>query len=90
MFKTLLINQLNTADKNDIRKIFFLLGNMDDIRNDLLEVFNKKDSKYYGKITFRYNGISIIMSTNEIPDVIRKLIEMNIDIYSVYEAYEPK
>lgn len=90
MFKTLLINQLNTTDENDNRKIFFLLGNMEKIRNDLLDVFNKKDSKYYGKITFRYNGISILMSTSEIPDVIRKLIEMNIDIYSVYEAYEPK
>lgn len=90
MFKTLLINQLNTTDENDNRKIFFLLGNMEKVRNDLLDVFNKKDSKYYGKITFRYNGISILMSTSEIPDVIRKLIEMNIDIYSVYEAYEPK
>lgn len=90
MFKTLLINQLNSTEKGDRRKIFFLLGNMDDIRIDLLEVFNNKDSKYYGKVTFRYNGISIVMSTNEIPAVIRKLVEMGIDIYSVYEVYEPK
>lgn len=90
MFKTLLINQLNTTDTGDRRKIFFLLGNMDDIRSDLLEVFNSKDSKYYGKTTFRYNGVSIMMSTNEIPNVIKKLVDMGIDLYSVYEIYEPR
>ena len=89
MFKTLLINQISVTDSGDSKKIFFLLGDMENIQNRLLEVFNNKNSKYYGKITFRYNGISIIMSTNEIPDVIRELVQMGIDIYSVYEVYEP-
>ncbi len=90
MFKTLLINQLNLNDIEESKKVFFLLGDMDNIRGTLLDLFNNKNSKYYGKITFRYDGISILMSTSEIPSVIRKLVENGIDIYNVYEVYEPR
>ena len=89
MFKTLLINQLNTKDTGIRRKIFFLIGDMDDVQDKLLMVFNDKKSPYYGKVTFKYNGMSIILRTEEIPEVISKLVEMGIKVYSVYELYEP-
>lgn len=89
MFKTLLINQLNTNETGIKRKVFFLIGDMDDVQNRLLEVFNGKNSPFYGRVTFRYNGMSIVLKTEEIPEVINKLVEMGIKVYSVYELYEP-
>ncbi|WP_138159378.1 hypothetical protein [Peptoniphilus catoniae] len=90
MVKTLLINQLNTLDSGDNRNIFFLIGSMDKVADILLDNFNTVKSKYYGKSTLIYNGMSLNISTDEIPEVVKKLVELGLDIYGIYELYEPK
>lgn len=89
MIKTLLINQLNTLDSGDEHNVFFLIGNMNKVTDILLDNFNTFDSEYYGKATLKYNGISLNIPTDEIPKVIRKLVELDLDIYGVYELFEP-
>ncbi len=90
MIRTLLINQLNTLDRGDDRNIFFLIGNMSEVTDVLLDNFNTVESPYYGKGTLRYNGMTLNISTDQIPEVVRKLVDLGLDIYGIYELYEPK
>ncbi|CDZ75167.1 hypothetical protein ING2D1G_1027 [Peptoniphilus sp. ING2-D1G] len=90
MIRTLLINQLNTLDRGDDRNIFFLIGNMNEVTYVLLDNFNTVESEYYGKGTLRYNGMTLNISTDQIPKVVKKLVELGLDIYGIYELYEPK
>lgn len=84
---TLLINKINPSDSDDEREIFFLIGNMDNNLQILLDNFNSVDSPYYGKGKIKYNGMSLSISTDEIPTVIEKLVGLNVKIFGVYELY---
>lgn len=61
---------------------------MDDVTELLLDQFNNKECEFYGKVMFKYNGMSIKLKVKQIPEVIKKLVEMDVLIYSVYEQYE--
>lgn len=84
---TLLINKINPQDTGDSREVFFLIGDMDKNIQILLDNFNSVDSPYYGLGKLKYNGMSLIISTDEIPKVIEKLVELKLKIFGVYELY---
>ncbi|MGO1581382.1 MAG: hypothetical protein ACTHWZ_08260 [Peptoniphilaceae bacterium] len=90
MIKTLLINQIDTIDDYKNRNIFFLIGNMEEATDVLLDNFNSVNCKYYGRSTLKYNGIKLNITTKEIPELVRLLVGLGLDIYGVYELYEPK
>lgn len=53
-----------------------------DILNGI-EFLVKKD------IVYKYNGVEIPMQEKNIPKIIEVLVEDGIDIYSIYELYDP-
>ncbi|MDO5715377.1 MAG: hypothetical protein Q4P25_02225 [Tissierellia bacterium] len=55
-----------------------------------MDHFIDSSSKYCEDVTLSYNGVNILMETSLIPEAIRKFVKLGIDIYGVYELYEPK
>lgn len=90
MLGTQLINLINIDNKNQKRKIFFLIGNMHDVRDVILDHFNHSPTHCSQDVTLCYNGITLVLRTYEIPDAIRQIVSLGIDIYGVYEIYEPR
>ena len=89
MTKTQLVNVFNTDDKDIVRNIFFLIGDMMSHREELMDSFNNINSKYYGKVTFEYSGFTVLLKTSEIPRVIKFISQKGIDVYSVFEVFKP-
>ncbi|MFR7350366.1 hypothetical protein [Peptoniphilus sp.] len=89
MTKTQLVNVFNTDDKDTVRNIFFLIGDMMSHREELMDSFNNINSKYYGKVTFGYSGFTVLLKTSEIPRVIKFISQKGIDVYSVFEVFKP-
>lgn len=89
MFRTMLIRRFNTNDMHEEREIFFLIGNMNDVRENLLDYFSDANSEYHNNVTYKYNGISVKLEVQNVPKVIRTLVELDADIFGVYELYDP-
>nr|WP_300002856.1 hypothetical protein [Tissierella sp.] len=92
MNKVLLINRINTKDfQEDMKRIFFLIGDLqkNDTENYLMDTLNEVDFLRKENIVYKYNGVEISMQEENIPKIIKKLVEADIDIYSIYELYDP-
>lgn len=92
MNKILLINRINTTDfKTEEKRIFFLVDDTQ-IRyaqEHLIDTLHKVDFLSKENIIYKYNGVEILMKEKDIPKIIKALMEANIDIYSIYELYDP-
>lgn len=92
MNKVLLINRINVNNfEKEKRRIFFLVGDGEkgssesylmDILDDL-EFVNKED------VVYKYNGVEILMLEENIPLIVKVLMDAGINIYSIYELYDP-
>ena len=90
MKRTLLINHLNIDEEFHRQgEIFFLIGNMNLVREHLMNVFNSMDSPYYNKCTFKQDGILLSVEIKDIPNVLVLLIQEGIKVYNVFEVYSP-
>ena len=92
MNKVLLINRINTNSfKEDKRRIFFVIGNMkkENTENYLMDTVNAIEFLSKEDIIYKYNGVEILMKEENIPKVNKVLINADIDIYSIYELYDP-
>lgn len=86
MHDTLLIKNINVKEPGQ-RNVFFHIGDMDENRDTLMDLLNRTESPYYGRCSFRYNGIRMLLSVEEIPEVVRCLVQSGMIVYSVYEPY---
>lgn len=92
MNKILLINRINTNNFQEGKKrIFFLIGDIEkeNSATKLMDTLNKVDFLIKKDIVYKYNGVEIPMQEKDIPQIIKVLIEAGIDIYSIYELYDP-
>lgn len=92
MNKILLINRLNPNDDTNIKKkMFFLLGGMNFSATEtrLKEILDKIDILKKEDILYKYNGVVLDITTQEIPKIIKILIDEDFSIYSIYELYTP-
>lgn len=88
----LLINRIDVKKFNKEKKrIFFLVGNggKENIENHLMDTINKIEFLNKEDIVYKYNGVEIFMKEKRIPIIIKFLIDDGMDIYSVYELYDP-
>ena len=93
MNKILLINRLNPQDfTNKKKKIFFVIGGMNvpSMENRLMESLNKSDVLERKDILYKYNGVELNISTQQIPVVVRLFTNDNIPIYNIFEVYDPE
>lgn len=89
----LLINRIDPQDPSkEKRKIFFLLGykNIPYIDEKLTNLFKRTNIVPIKDIIYKYNGIELNITIQQIPKIIKLLTEENISIYSVFEIYNPK
>lgn len=92
MNKTLLINRVNVNKfKEDRKKIFFLIGDIDKkkIEDLLINTLNKIDFLIKKDIIYKYKGVQILMKEEDIPKVNKLLMDAGIEVYSIYELYDP-
>ena len=92
MNKILLINRINTNDlQKDKKRIFFLIGDIEKGNTEahLMDILNNIDFLDNGDIVYKYNGVEISMQEKHIPKIIKLLMDAIIDIYSIYELYDP-
>ncbi len=93
MNKILLINRLNPQDYTDKkRKIFFTLGGMNipSVDEKLIRLLNESGILNVNDILYKYNGVELNISVQQIPTIIKLLVQNNISIYSIYEIYNPE
>lgn len=92
MNKIMLISRLSPEDyTEERRKIFFLLGNKNDviIENKIIDTIHNLGKVDLNDIVLKYNGIELNITTQQIPAIIKLLCNENISIYSVYQYYNP-
>lgn len=93
MNKILLINRLNPQDfTNKKKKVCFIIGGMNipTVENKLIELLNKSKILEINDITYKYNGVELNISTQQIPKIVKLLINNDIDIYNIFEVYNPE
>ncbi|MDO5725180.1 MAG: hypothetical protein Q4P29_02635 [Tissierellia bacterium] len=90
MHTTLLINKIDIDNHTDqMRNIFFLIGNYEECELKIMDLF-KDDPLYQNALEFRYNGFVVKAKVSDIPNLVRKIVSSGVDLYNVYELYEPK
>ena len=93
MNKILLINRLNPQDFTEKKKkVCFIIGGMNVpiVETRLMDVLKKTDILQLNDIIYKYNGIELNITTQQIPIIVKLLSKNNIDIYSIYEVYNPE
>lgn len=88
----LLISKLSPQDySNEKRKIFFVLGgmNISKVENRVVDILQKDGKMDLKDIVFKYNGIELNISIQEIPNIVKLLCKENISIYSIFQIYNP-
>lgn len=93
MNKILLINRINPQDfTNKKKRICFIIGGMNvpSMENKLIESLNKSDVLEREDILYKYNGVELKISTQQIPDIVKLLTNNNIPIYNIFEVYDPE
>ncbi|NLY45509.1 MAG: hypothetical protein GX053_05915 [Tissierella sp.] len=93
MNKILLINRLNPQDYTEKKKkVCFVIGGMNipKVEDRLVEILSNTDILRLDDILYKYNGVELNITTQQIPIVTRLLTKNNIDIYSIFEVYNPE
>lgn len=92
MNKILLINRLNPQDYTNIKKkVFFTIGgiNLPKVENQLIDILHKSEIVGERDAIYKYNGVELNITVQQIPTIIKLLSSHNIQIYSVFEIYDP-
>ena len=92
MNNILLINRIDPNEDTSIKKkMFFLLGGMNfsSTENKLKEILDKIDILRKEDIIYKYNGVVLDIKTQQIPYIIKLLIDESFLVYSIYELYTP-
>ena len=92
MNKILLINRIDTKNfKTEEKRIFFLVDyeQIKDSQQHLIDTLSRVEPLSKENIIYKYNGVEICMNEKDIPKIIKVLMEANINIYSIYELYDP-
>ncbi len=92
MNKILLINRIDTKNfRKEEKRIFFLVdeSQREYVEENLIDIVNKIGFVSKENIIYKYNGVEILMKEENIPKVIKVLMDSNIAVYSVYELYDP-
>lgn len=92
MNKIMLINRLNPQDHSEEKKkTFFTIGgmNLSSIDNKIIDILNNLNITESCDLVFKYNGIELNITTQQIPKVIKELCKEDILIYSIYQLYDP-
>lgn len=92
MNKTLLINRIDTKNfQNEEKRIFFLVDTPQakNLHQHLIDTLSRVEILRKENIIYKYNGVEICMNEKDIPKIIKVLMEADINIYSVYELYDP-
>lgn len=90
--KTLLINRIDHCDQSDeVKSIFFTVKNIGIpmIENKIIDIVQSIENVQVDDMVLKYNGFEIGTPTKNIPLIIKELSRNDIDIYSVYEVYDP-
>lgn len=93
MNKIMLMNRINPQDySKEKKKIFFSVGGMSitAVENKILDVLHKEGFIKKDNLVLKYNGIELKINTQEIPKVVKLLTKEDIDIYSIFELYNPQ
>lgn len=93
MNKILLINRLNPEEDSHIKnKVFFMIGGMKkpSAENRLIDVINESGVVECEDIVLKYNGVELYISIQEIPTIVKTLVNKNFDIYGIYQLYNPE
>lgn len=93
MNEILLINRIDPHNySNDKRKIFFLIGRLNILEEEekLIRVLNSIDILEKTDILYKYNGVVLNIKLKQIPKINKILAKENIEIYSIFEMYDPK
>ncbi len=74
------------------RRSFFILGGMNipTVEEKLINILNESGILGVDDILYKYNGVELDISVQQIPVIIKLLTNNNISIYSVYEIYDPE
>lgn len=90
MHNTLLINKIEMEAQSEEKiEVFFQIGEMDQIREKLMDFFNNPEYQFFGQCLYRYNGITLNVKPKYIPEILSDLINIGVKIYSVYQPYKP-
>ena len=92
MNRPLLINRMDLQDdSNEKHKIFFTIVdiNTTEISDKLLNVLHNSNFIDMNDIVFKYNGIELNITIQQVPAIIKMLCNENISIYEVYQPYTP-
>ena len=93
MNEILLINRINSKDySNDKKKVNFIIGgmNLPSIESRLVDLLNQYEDLSKNDIIYKYNGVELDITTQQIPIILKLLTNNNISIYSIFEVYNPK
>ncbi|NLJ99596.1 MAG: hypothetical protein GX320_10120 [Tissierellia bacterium] len=93
MNKILLINRLDPQESSDTKdKVFFMIGDMNkpSAENRLIDVLNKSGIIKCEDIILKYNGIELNINIQQIPTIVKILVNEDFDIYGIYQLYNPE
>lgn len=89
---TLLISRINPQDySNTKKKIFFLIGKLNIPNEEKLisSVLKNVNTLEETDIVYKYNGVELNIEIKQIPKIISVLCKNNIDVFSIFETYNP-
>lgn len=93
MNKILLISRLDPQDNSEEKKkTFFSIGgmNLTSVENKIIDILGSSGIVNLKDMVLKYNGIELDISTQNIPKVIKLLSQDNIQIYNVFQLYNPE
>lgn len=89
MHNTLLVNKIEMDDSQKKVEVFFQIGQMNKVRDKIMDFFNDPDSKIYERCLYRYNGIILNIKIEDIPTLVSSLVALDVEIYSIFQPYKP-
>lgn len=93
MNKILLISRINPQDQTgEKKKIFFSIGGMNitAVENKIIDTLSNSEFINQDDLVLKYNGIELNINTQTIPKIIKLLSEADIEIYNVFQLYNPE
>lgn len=89
MENSLLIRRLKpNIDLEELRTLSLVLGSMNEeaVVNSVIETLADLDYIDNSKVMLKYEGIDVLISYENLPNLILKLLESNVKVYGVYES----